>query len=156
LSWLRWGIREFANHQFAIFLVVGTVAAVCNWVARIGLSVWLDFTQAVVVAYGVGMIVAFFLNCWLVFPQSTRPWAHKAGYFVLWNVFTFPLVVAVSFLLRWYVLPILGLSLRVEEIAHALALAFPTFLSFLVHKYFTFGRMRAETRFRSTGLDTPS
>lgn len=140
MKWIRWGVREFASHQFALFLVVGTVAAVCNWAARLWLSAWLAFMPAVCLAYGAGLVVAFFLNCWLVFPRSARPWTHKAGYFMLWNLFTFPLVVAASFVLRWHVLPFLGITLGTEEIAHALALAVPTFVSFLVHKYFTFGR----------------
>ncbi|HET6160018.1 MAG TPA: GtrA family protein [Dongiaceae bacterium] len=151
MNWIRWGVREFANYQFGLFLVVGTLAAVCNWASRVWLSIWLAFTPAVCIAYSVGLVVAFFLNCWLVFPHSAKPWAHKAGYFMLWNLFTFPLVVAISYLLRWYVLPAVGIKLWVEGIAHALGLAFPTFLSFLAHKYFTFGRRRSEAFLQKLG-----
>lgn len=151
MNWIRWSVREFANYQFMLFLVVGTTAALCNWGVRIWLSTWLEFVLAVCVAYSVGLIVAFFLNCGLVFPQSPKPWLHKAGYFLLWNLFTFPLVVAISYLLRWHVLPALGITLWVEGIAHALGLAFPTFLSFLVHKYFTFGRRHAGVFLQKVG-----
>lgn len=151
MTWIRWGVREFANFQFGLFLVVGATAAICNWVARVWFSTWLSFVLAVCIAYGVGLVVAFFLNCWLVFPQSAKPWSHKAGYFLLWNLFTFPLVVAISWLLRWHVLPAIGIERWVEGIAHALGLAFPTFLSFMVHKYFTFGRQRSRVAPAETG-----
>jgi putative flippase GtrA len=130
--------RSFLTRQFGLFVAVGATAAVLHWLARYGLSHWLPFWLAVVLAYGVGMAVAFALNRAYVFPGSPRPLERQVRDFVLINLAFFPVVWAVSMGLAVYVLPWLGVPRWREEIAHAIAIGIPVVATFLLHKFITF------------------
>ena len=62
-------IKLFVSKQFLGFLAVGGLAALLHWLARLLLSVWLPFSWAVIIAYAIGMAVAFLLNSIFVFPK---------------------------------------------------------------------------------------
>ena len=85
-------IRYFLTKQFLGFLVVGGLAALLHWLARILLSVWLPFSTAVIIAYIVGMVVAFLLNSFFVFPKSQKARHAQARDFVWINLSFFPVV----------------------------------------------------------------
>ena len=67
------------SRQFMMFLLVGGVAALANFLSRILYSHWLDFTPAIVLAYITGMVTAFVLSRMFVFKESTRPLHHSAA-----------------------------------------------------------------------------
>jgi len=135
LTWLR---TQFLAPQFLRFLAVGTTAAVAQWTARILLSQAFSFSVAIVIAYGLGMATAFGLNRWLVFPDADKPMEQQVSWFVIVNLAFLPVVWGVSIALADYVLPFLGVSHYREAIAHGIAIAVPTFGSFLLHKFLTF------------------
>jgi putative flippase GtrA len=130
--------RAFFTRQFMLFVAVGGTAAALNWLARLGFSHWLPFWLAVVLAYGVGMAVAFVLNRIFVFPDSGRSIEAQMRDFVIINVAFFPVVWGVSITLAGYVLPWAGVTRWREEIAHAIAIAIPVLATFLLHKFITF------------------
>jgi putative flippase GtrA len=141
MTQLRWMLRQFLNRQFGVFLVVGGIAAFANWLSRFWFSDHMGFAAAVAFAYLVGVITAFILNCLFVFPGSDRSLVHRMSYFAGTNLLMFPVVWVVSVTLRRFFFPALGLTSHVEEISHGIGLAAPVLLSFLIHKFFTFGKL---------------
>ena len=133
----------FLSKQFAVFLLVGGFAAFVNFTSRIGFSVFLPYPVAIVAAYVVGMITAYVLNRWIVFASTAAVWSEPAR-FVLVNVLAVLQTFAISLLLNYIVLPWLGVAVYREEIAHACGVCVPVFTSYLGHKYWTFGKTRAE------------
>jgi putative flippase GtrA len=131
-------IQALASRQFLLFLLVGGVAALVNFLSRIGYSHWLPFTPAIVLAYLTGMVTAFVLSRLFVFKQSTRPLHHSAFYFVLVNLLAVLQTWVVSMLLAFHLLPWLGVDVLQLEIAHAVGVAVPVFSSYFGHKYLSF------------------
>jgi putative flippase GtrA len=130
-------IKYFFTKQFLGFLAVGGGAAFLHWLVRFLLSVWLPFSLAVIIAYGIGMLVAFLLNSFFVFPKSKRSKLLQARDFVLVNLSFLPLVwLAAIYVNNW--LKTLGMIRHSEELAHAIAIAIPMLATFLIYKFFTF------------------
>jgi len=126
------------KRQFVGFLVAGGIAAAANIVSRIIFSryVWLEV--AVVLAYLVGMVVAFVLMRSRVFPPSDKPVARQIVVFSVVNLLAIVQTLVVTLLLARWFLPSLGITLFVEEIAHVVGVCVPIFTSFLGHKYYSF------------------
>jgi putative flippase GtrA len=135
-------IRVFLSREFLRFVGVGATAAGANWAARIVASHWLTLSWSVVVAYCVGMAVAFALNSAFVFPGSPKPRERQAFEFIAVNLCFLPVVwlgtLAFDHVLRWT-----GLRRFSESIAHVFALAIPMFGSFLVYKFLIFKGARS-------------
>lgn len=130
-------IKHFFTKQFLGFLAVGGIAAFLHWLSRILLSNWLDFPVAVAAAYAVGMIVAFALNSFFVFPNSEKPRHKQARDFVIVNLSFFPLVWIASITID-QVLQGLGMMRHTQALAHAIAVALPMLATFLIYKFFAF------------------
>lgn len=130
-------LKHFISRQFAGFLLVGGLAALLHWLARILLSLFMSYSWAVVVAYAVGMSVAFILNSLYIFPASDKPVPKQARDFFIINSVFFPVVWLVSIQLN-KVLPGFGIERYAEEIAHAVAISFPVLGTFLLYKFVAF------------------
>jgi putative flippase GtrA len=130
-------IKHFLTRQFLKFLFVGSTAALANWVSRIILNFWTTFSLSVVIAYLVGMSVAFVLNKIFVFPGSSRSTKSQMRDFVLTNLICFPIVWVMSIQLK-ALLQNFGAQNYAEEIAHFIALALPMAGSFLIYKFVAF------------------
>jgi putative flippase GtrA len=131
-------IAQFASREFAKFLLTGGIAATVNFGSRFLYSNWLDFSQAVVLAYLTGMAVAFVLARSFVFPRRSRSTTRSALIFVVVNIAAIVQTWAVSVALAAHVLPLLGLADNAEPIAHAIGIAVPVLTSYLGHKRWTF------------------
>lgn len=130
-------IKYFFTMQFFGFLAVGGLAALLHWLSRLLLSFWLPFLWAVVTAYIVGMVIAYLLNRFFIFPNSKKPMHAQARDFFLVNLSFLPLVWLIAVLTdKW--LKVLGMTSYTEELAHALAISIPMFATFLIYKFFTF------------------
>jgi putative flippase GtrA len=134
---MRLVIKYFFTRQFLLFLGVGGLAAFLHWLSRILLSQWLSFNWAVTVAYGIGILVAFLLNSFLVFPKSTKPKKQQAREFFITNICFFP-VVWISAIEIYSILQYYGVIRNTEEIAHAIAVGIPMFATFLIYKFIAF------------------
>jgi putative flippase GtrA len=130
-------IRHFFTKQFLGFLAVGGLAAFLHWLSRIILSNWLSFSWAVVFAYAVGMVVAFTLNSFFVFPKSDKPRHKQARDFIIVNLSFFPVVWITSIMIN-RALQAFGMVLYTQAIAHGIAVMIPAFATFLIYKFFTF------------------
>lgn len=130
--------RLYFSWQFARFLAVGGTAALLHWLARFAFDAVLGFGVAVVLAYAVGMIVAFVLNRFFVFPRSVRPVREEMAIFTLVSIASFPLVLAISFLFGIYLLPqFLPLEIA-KAIGHGAGVLSPVLVNFVAHKWITF------------------
>ena len=138
-------IRHFFTKQFVLFLVAGGTAASVNWLSRIVLNIWIDFSTAVVIAYGFGMITAFILNAVLVFPNSDRSREKQLRDFILINLFSFPIVWGTSLALNNFITG-WGYAVYSREISHGIAVAMPTFLVFLLYKFVAFRQSNAHSK----------
>ena len=131
-------IQQFMSRQFLIFLLTGGTAAAINFFSRIVYSQWLDFSYAVVLAYITGMITAFVLAKLFVFKDSQQSVKRSVIFFALVNLFAVLQTWSISMGLAYYLLPSIGITLFVEEIAHAFGVAIPVFTSYIGHKRWSF------------------
>jgi putative flippase GtrA len=126
------------SRQFLVFLLTGGTAAAVNVGSRIVYGLWVDFSSAVILAYITGMVVAFVLAKLFVFKESQQSVPRSAAIFVLVNLVAVAQTWLISMGLAYYILPSLGVTSFVQDIAHAVGVAAPVFTSYLGHKYLSF------------------
>ncbi len=131
-------IGAFFSRQFIAFLLAGGTAALVNFSSRIVIDIWLSYSTAIILAYGMGMVTAFLLYRFVVFRGSQRKVHHSVGYFCLVNLAALAQTWAISIALAGYLLPAVGVRWFVPEIAHFFGMAAPALTSFLGHKYLSF------------------
>lgn len=124
--------------NFLRFVVAGGIAALVNFCSRIVLSLWLSYAAAIVLAYLLGLITAFVLNRRFVFAGARNPLRSQLLWFATINILAILQTLAVSLLLAEYLLPRLGVTWHVEEIAHAFGVITPVFVSYYGHRRFSF------------------
>lgn len=128
------------TRRFLRFLVAGGIAALANFFSRIAFSTVMGLEAAVVLAYCVGMAVAFALMRSQVFPPSDAPLARQAGFFIAVNLAAVLQTLVVTLLLARWLLPALGVRQFVEEVAHGIGVIVPVVTSYLGHKHLSFRR----------------
>ena len=126
------------TRQFAGFLVAGGIAAAANVGSRILFSRLVGLELAVILAYLVGMTVAFVLMRAAVFPPSAAPIGRQVALFAAVNLAALLQTLVVTLLLARWLLPAAGLRSHVEEIAHIVGVGVPIVTSFFGHKYLSF------------------
>lgn len=126
--------------QFLRFLVSGGIAAVVNLACRYALNRYMPFGTAVVLAYLVGMVVAYALARRFVFAASGRPIGSEIRRFALVNVLSLALVWLVSVGLARLIFPAIGVTWHAEDLSHLIGVAVPTISSFFGHRLYTFGQ----------------
>jgi len=131
-------IGSFMSRQFVVFLVTGGTAAAVNFGSRIVYNQWLPFSSAVILAYLTGMVTAFVLAKMFVFKESTQSTQRAVLFFTLVNVVAVLQTWLISMGLAFYLLPALGVTQFVKEIAHAVGVVVPVFTSYLGHKRWSF------------------
>ncbi|MCB1616915.1 MAG: GtrA family protein [Pseudomonadales bacterium] len=133
-------IKEFLSAQFLRFLVSGTIAAIFNFGTRYFLQPYIGYTLAIVIGYLVGMVVAFILYEHEVFGEGSRSRLMEVALFVAVTALAIVQTVIVSLVFAEYVLPAMGVTEHVDDIAHFFGIGAPVFTSFIGHKYLTFSR----------------
>ena len=128
-----------ASHtEFLQFLFVGGIAAGINFVSRIGFSEFFSYRISIVLAYIVGMVIAFMLFKHYVFEKSDRHYIEEVKGFVIVNLFGIIQVWLISIGLAEYFFPYMSFSFYPNEVAHFIALGIPAISSYFGHKYFSF------------------
>ncbi|SFU08765.1 Putative flippase GtrA (transmembrane translocase of bactoprenol-linked glucose) [Pseudovibrio denitrificans] len=125
--------------QIVRFLFAGGFAAFVNWLLRIGLSVFLPFWLAVLLAYFIGMSVGYTLYKHFVFVRAEKPESVRRQVLIFLGVNLFSALI------------VLGLSVGVNEVlrtalplfiaqalAHGFAIAVGAVTNYLGHKVITF------------------
>jgi putative flippase GtrA len=131
-------IHHFFSKQFLVFLATGGIAALVNFFSRILFNLYWSFSTSVLLAYLAGMFTAFILAKLFVFKESTQSIHRSVVIFGLVNVVAAAQTWAISMGLDYYILPELGVTNFVPEIAHAAGVLFPVFTSYLGHKRWSF------------------
>jgi putative flippase GtrA len=121
-----------------MFLLTGGTAAAVNFGSRIFYSQWLGFSSAVIFAYITGMIVAFILAKLFVFKEGQQSTRRSITFFILVNAVAILQTWVISMSLAYYLLPKIGITLFVREIAHATGVVVPVFTSYIGHKRWSF------------------
>ena len=125
-------------YQFTRFLAAGGLAAIANILSRILFSRWVSLPVAVVLAYCVGMAVAFSLMRKYVFAGGSGRIHRQMVIFAAVNLAAVCQTLAVTLVLAQIVLPWAGLHSHVELIAHLAGVATPIVTSFIGHKRWSF------------------
>ena len=126
------------RREFLLFLITGGVAALINVVSRVGFSQVLRFELAVLLAYGVGMLTAYVLARKFVFLQSRTSVRRSFAAFTLVNLFAVIQTWLVSVGLRNWLLPLLGIVVLRDLIAHGIGVVVPVLSSYFGHKHISF------------------
>jgi putative flippase GtrA len=130
--------RLYFSGQFFRFLIVGGVALVIHWLARILLNEWMSFNAAIITAYGVGIATAYILNKKYVFPLSKQARHREVMIFVAVNIGAFPVVWALAVLFGDIILTrFLSVDIA-RALGHGAAITTPVFVNFALHKFVTF------------------
>lgn len=125
--------------QFIRFLFAGGIAAAANYGSRFLFGHWLSYGVSIVLAYLVGMTVAFVLMRQHVFTQSKAPVASQAAKFVAVNMLAVLQTLLISLLLARWVLPAMGVAgEHAEAVAHLVGVAVPVVTSYFGHRMLTF------------------
>lgn len=127
-----------SHKQFLAFVVTGGLAALVNVVARIGLSQFMSFSLAIIIAYLIAMTVAYILSRYFVFAASGRSVVEEFTKFAIVNGVAIVQVWLVTMGLHHYLLPAIGWGWYPELTAHFVGVASPVVTSYLGHKYFSF------------------
>ncbi len=131
-------IKPFLSRQFLVFLLTGGTAAVINFGSRILYNHWLGFSASIMLAYLTGMITAFILAKLFVFRDSTQALHRSAMFFILVNLVAVMQTWLISLGMAYYLLPAIGITSYVRELAHATGVVVPVFTSYLGHKRWSF------------------
>lgn len=133
------------------FLLVGTLAAAVNWLARIALSAAfapaLSFEVAVLIAYAIGMTSGFLLYRAYVFPDAGLPMAVQVRRFIAVNLVSAAEVWLIAVVLLRVAVPAAGIGTEytavAEALAHGIAIAAGAATSYVGHKFLTFRSAQA-------------
>jgi putative flippase GtrA len=126
------------TRRFGLFLLAGGIAAAANYGSRFGFSIWFSYPVSIVLAYLVGMAVAFALMRQYVFEGRGKAIGPQALRFVGVNVLAVAQTLLVSLLLARWLLPAAGIASHGEAIAHAFGVAVPVVTSYFGHRLATF------------------
>jgi putative flippase GtrA len=127
-----------ARREFILFLITGGVAALLNIISRIGFSRFVRFELAVLLAYGIGMLTAYALARRFVFVSSQASIRRSFAAFALVNLLAVLQTWLVSVGLRNWLLPLLGIVVFRDLIAHAVGVIVPVLSSYFGHKHLSF------------------
>ena len=130
--------KKEEKRQFIIFIITGGTSAIINILSRIILSNFFRFEIAILISYGIGMIIAFLLAKRYVFLNSNKSIKKSFPAFALVNLISVLQTFFVSiFIKKWLIIFLDNLSF-IELVAHTFGLGILVFTSFYGHKYITF------------------
>jgi len=124
--------------QIIRFLFAGGIAAAANFGSRFIFSIWLNYTTAIILAYLVGMAVAFVLMRLFVFDAAHKAAGPQVFKFVIVNLFAVLQTLAISLALVRWAFPALGMTWFPEAVAHLTGVLIPVVTSYFGHRYATF------------------
>jgi putative flippase GtrA len=126
------------TRQFAVFVLVGGIAALANIASRFAFSHFLPLEAAVVLAYLAGMAVAFALMRAHVFRPASGSLRRQVTMFAAVNAVALAQTLAVTLLLAQWLLPALGVRNHADDIAHIVGVCVPIVTSYFGHKHVSF------------------
>lgn len=132
-------LEIFATVQFLKFLFVGGLASILHWGSRIYFNNFFSYEYSLLLAYFVGIAVAYILNARFVFSSNSQQKVREIVNFAGFNLLMLPIVFSVSYMLsEWLFLGYLDIDSS-RKLAHAMGVLAPVFVNFTYHKFVTFG-----------------
>lgn len=126
------------SKEFVRYLLTGGVAAAMNFLSRIILNFWFNFSISIGIAYLIGMVTAYILKRKYVFIGTNRPIIISIVFFILINIISVVQIWAVSMIIILYILPYFEIVNMSYEIAHAFGILSTVFTTYFGHKYLSF------------------
>lgn len=134
-------MRKTGHTEFFQFLFVGGIAASVNFISRIGFNEFFSYRISIILAYIIGMIIAFLLFKHYVFEKSGKHYIDEVKGFAIVNILGIIQVWLISVGLAEYLFPYLEFNFYPEEVAHFIGLGIPAISSYFGHKYFSFRKI---------------
>ncbi|MGO8955350.1 MAG: GtrA family protein [Rhodomicrobium sp.] len=133
-----------AEHAMRVlrFLAAGGFAAIVNLVSRYLLTPVTGYRTSIVIAYLLGMVVAFILFRSLVFGRSGASIAGESYRFVIVNMVALALVWIISVTLASAFFPAIDFRWHAEDVAHFIGTCVPALTSYIGHSIYTFRPVR--------------
>lgn len=132
------GARYADLIEFIRFVLTGGLAAIANLVSRYLLDYFLPFEAAVVIAYAIGMVIAFILFQRTIFGDPGTGLRRQVSRFVQVNLVGGVLTLLLSSVLARYVFPAIGWTFRPYDFAHFFGVCAPAISSYFLHKHYTY------------------
>ena len=126
--------------QFGGFVVVGLISTVCNLSSRYLFQTVASYEVALVGAYTVGVLSAYFLNHWFVFESAGASTLKGLYRFTLVNLAGIALGWVAAVVLYRHVFPAMRFQWHPDLVAHAVGIAVPVLPNYVAHRYWTFGK----------------
>ena len=133
-------LMEFFSLQFLQFFLAALSAAAVNFLVRLLLDPFTGYYYAIVIAYIVGTVFAFFMYQHKVFGNGVRPLWQETLLFTFVTLAAIAQTLIVSVVLADHVFPVIRWEWYPKEVAHVIGMSVPMFSSFLGHKYLTFSK----------------
>ena len=130
--------------QFLLFIVAGGFAALVNIFSRALLSLFMNFSSSVLIAYFIGMVIAFILTKKFVFLSNNLDDKKSFLSFTLVNLFAVLQTYFISIYFREILLNSFPKTSLANLISHTIGVLFPVITSFFGHKYLSFGKISAK------------
>ncbi len=124
--------------QFIKFVLAGGTAAVANFGSRFVFNIWTSYEVAIILAYLVGMTVAFLLMRGQVFSAEKQPLAPQVLKFFGINLLAVLQTFFISILFLRNILPYLNIVDHAAAVAHLIGVLVPVVTSYFGHKHLTF------------------
>ena len=124
--------------QFLIFVLTGGIAALSNILSRLGVSKILQFELAIIIAYLIGMFIAYILAKKFVFFNSKKSIKSSLVGFTLINLLAIMQTWLVSIGIKAFLINFVESIFITELVAHTSGVIVPVFTSFFGHKYISF------------------
>lgn len=126
--------------QFIKFLIAGAIGAAANVGSRFIFSEFFRFEIAIVLAYFVGMSIAFIIMKIFVFNIQSNINITYIIKFSVVNCLAIAQTYLISIFFAYWLLPYLGVIDSTELYGHIVGVLFPVLTSYIGHKYFTFSK----------------
>ena len=124
--------------QFVRFLFAGGIAAAANYGSRFLFSEWMPYGAAIVLAYLVGMLVAFVLMRGHVFEARGGALGPQILKFAAVNLLAVVQTLLISLFLARWLFPLWGVVAHAEALAHLVGVLVPVVTSYFGHRLLTF------------------
>ena len=131
--------RFHFNVKFFLFLFCGGIAALANIYSRVLFSNYLSYKVSIVLAYFIGLLVAFVLFKFIVFKKTNLHNVNKEIVkFIIVNALALIQTFFVSLVFSDYIFVWCNLNYHRYDIAHVIGVVTPVVTSYIFHSLFTF------------------
>ncbi|MGB0906406.1 MAG: GtrA family protein [Maricaulaceae bacterium] len=129
--------------EFFKFLITSGLATLVNIAARFGLSFFIVYEFAIIIAHIIGMVVAFLLARKFVFDVSGHNIHRELTGFTIVNILSLAQVWLISVFLYRFALPQIEWTIQPALTAHIIGVCSLVFTSYFGHKYISFPKKTA-------------